>query len=152
MNRLSRLGKAIGDRARKAAAEAEAIKAAQITTKDGRASRASWGGILVQLGQLLSSTGAHLLASAYDDAEATVDQAHDRGYEARRADEAEGAELRDLGATVAATFDEPGAGEHQDQAPAESYADMPPGATRTWAPTIEGGAGPVPGDVASDAP
>lgn len=143
MGKLSALGRKIGERARAAAAEAEAAQAGKVTTKDYRAARASWGTVLLQLSQLLGTIGASLLTGAYEDAESTVSQEHDRGYEQRRHDEAE--------TRAAADVDE-----HQDQAAdvddhqpagyaaaAERYEDAPPGVTRTWAPTIEGGAEPA---------
>jgi hypothetical protein len=136
MGKLSDLGRAIGERARAAAAEAEAAQASKITTREGRVSRASWGEMCLQAGALLSTIGAHLLGSAYADAETTAGSEYDRGYEQRRADEAEAAAVRvQPGADVEdqAAVDV----EHQDQAAAAGPA------AAVWVPTIEGGAGPA---------
>jgi hypothetical protein len=131
MGKLSELGSWIGERARAAAADAEAAQAAKVTTRDHRAARASWGTALLQLSGLLSTIGASLIAGAYEDAESTAAQEHDRGYAQRAADENESALLREqLRVDEHQAVDD----EHQAAAADPSAA--------AWVPTIEGGAEP----------
>jgi hypothetical protein len=134
MGKLSALGRAIGERARAAAAQAEADQAAKVTTKDSRAARASWGTALVQLGQLLGTIGAGLLTGAYEDAESTAGQAHDHGNEQRRADEAEAAAMR-----VQPGLVDEGQAPDVDEGQAAAADPSAP----AWYPTIEGGAEPA---------
>jgi hypothetical protein len=142
MGKLSELGSWIGERARAAAEDAEAAQAAKVTTRDSRSGRATWGAALLQLSGLLSTIGASLLTGAYEDAESTAAQEHDRGYEQRRHDEAEAAGLRVEPAYV-----------DEDQAAAadpaavwaaaeKEWQDEHPGVGVPFVPTIEGGAEP----------